>query len=256
MRRLLVIGIGAGNPGDVTAEAVDALNAVDVFFLFDKGERTDELARLRKEICGRFIKDRPYRFVEIEDPEREAGARAYEARVRDWHRDRAARLAAAMAAELPDNGCGAFLVWGDPSLYDSTLRVLRLTREEGAPPFEHQVIPGVSSLHALTARHKVELNAIGGSVLITTGRRLAEGVPGGAESIAVMLDSGVGLEALRHVGESLRIYWGAYLGTPDEILVSGDVTDVLDEILRVRAEKRAEKGWIMDTYLLRRDTDV
>jgi hypothetical protein len=30
------------------------------------------------------------------------------------------------------------------------------------------------------------------------------------------------------------------------------VADVLEDILRVRRARRAEKGWIMDTYLLRR----
>ena len=50
----------------------------------------------------------------------------------------------------------------------------------------------------------------------------------------------------------LDIYWGAYLGTPDEIVVAGALRAVKDEICRRRAEARARKGWIMDTYLLRR----
>jgi precorrin-6A synthase len=48
------------------------------------------------------------------------------------------------------------------------------------------------------------------------------------------------------------IYWGAYLGTPDEILISGPLREVASEIEKVRAEARDRKGWIMDTYLLRR----
>ena len=50
----------------------------------------------------------------------------------------------------------------------------------------------------------------------------------------------------------LDVFWGAYLGTKDEILVAGDLIAVRDEIVRVRSEARARKGWIMDTYLLRR----
>jgi precorrin-6A synthase len=46
--------------------------------------------------------------------------------------------------------------------------------------------------------------------------------------------------------------WGAYLGTDDEVLVAGPLTEVRDEILRLRRDKRAAKGWIMDIYLLRR----
>ena len=65
-----------------------------------------------------------------------------------------------------------------------------------------------------------------------------------------MLDRGT---AFTSVDPDLHIYWGAYLGTPDELLVSGRVGDVAGEIARLRAEARAAKGWIMDTYLLRRD---
>ena len=50
---------------------------------------------------------------------------------------------------------------------------------------------------------------------------------------------------------STRIWWGAYLGTPDELLVAGTVGDVGDRYRRLRAEARARHGWIMDTYLLR-----
>ena len=47
-----------------------------------------------------------------------------------------------------------------------------------------------------------------------------------------MLD---GRGAFRPVLERpLDIYWGAYLGTPDELLVSGPLADVADEIERVR----------------------
>jgi precorrin-6A synthase len=53
MRRLLVIGIGAGNPEHVTVEAVKALNEVDVFFVIEKRAATDDLVRLRTEICER-----------------------------------------------------------------------------------------------------------------------------------------------------------------------------------------------------------
>lgn len=68
MRRIHVIGIGAGDPGYVTAQAVDALNDVDVFFASDKGAVKDDLVSLRREICERFIRDPGYRFVELPDP--------------------------------------------------------------------------------------------------------------------------------------------------------------------------------------------
>jgi precorrin-6A synthase len=57
---------------------------------------------------------------------------------------------------------------------------------------------------------------------------------------------------IRYVGQGFDIFWGAYVGTPDEILIAGKLDDVADEIERTRAEARAANGWIMDTYLMRR----
>ena len=65
-----------------------------------------------------------------------------------------------------------------------------------------------------------------------------------------MLDGECAFKAIKDDG--IDIYWGAYLGTPDEVLISGKLVDRATEIERVRAEARARHGWIMDTYLLRR----
>ena len=85
--------------------------------------------------------------------------------------------------------------------------------------------------------------------MITTGRKLVEGFPNNADSVVVMLD---GQSAFKSVDGDIEIYWGAYIGTEDEVLVSGRLREVLDEIERVRKEARERKGWIMDTYLLRK----
>lgn len=65
-----------------------------------------------------------------------------------------------------------------------------------------------------------------------------------------MLDGQQTYASIDPVG--LDIYWGAYLGTPDEILICGALADVRDEIATARAEATARKGWMFDTYLLRR----
>jgi precorrin-6A synthase len=83
-------------------------------------------------------------------------------------------------------------------------------------------------------------------VLITTGRRLREDGLTGAD--AVMIDGDC---AFRDCPSTTNIWWGAYLGTADEILVSGTVGEVGQRIVAVRAEARERHGWIMDTYLLR-----
>jgi precorrin-6A synthase len=252
VRRLLVIGIGAGDPEHVTAQAVCALNEADVFFVIEKGSDADELAALRHGICERFIHDQSsYRIVAVPDPPRDRTTPAYGSAVDDWRARRAAALEPLLRDELGANGVGAFLVWGDPSLYDSTIDVLERVLASGRVELQYEVVPGISAVHALTARHRIPLNRVGGAVQITTGRRLAAGGwPADVDDVVVMLDADCSFGALDPGG--VEIYWGAYLGTPDELLVSGPLAQAGPEIQRVRAQARARKGWIMDTYLLRR----
>ena len=82
-------------------------------------------------------------------------------------------------------------MWGDPSLYDSTIAVLdEILGRADASSSTYEVMPGISSVHALTARHRIALNRVGGAVQITTGRRLAEhGLPDGVDDVVVMLDA-------------------------------------------------------------------
>ena len=246
MRTIHVIGIGAGDPDYVTAQAVTALNDTQVFFAMDKGDTKDDLVALRRLICERFIEKPGYRFVELPDPKR-AKDREYHEAVAEWHAARAQLWAAAIETELGPDGVGAFLAWGDPSLYDSTLRILDRVAEH--VEFEFDVIPGITAIQALTARHRIPLNDIGEPVLITTGRQLRErGLAGAA---VVMLD---GECSFLECPPQTQIWWGAYLGTPDEMLIAGAVGAVGERIARERAEARARHGWIMDTYLLRAES--
>ncbi|MGH8868924.1 MAG: precorrin-6A synthase (deacetylating) [Actinomycetes bacterium] len=252
MRRLYVIGIGAGDPEHVTVQAVRALNAVDVFFVLDKGEVKKDLVQLRRDVLARYVERPGYRVVEGHDPDRERTADAYAPAVEDWRRRRADECERLLRDELADHETGAFLVWGDPTLYDSTLGIVEDILYRGTVPFEYEVVPGISSVSALAARHRTALNRVGRPVQVTTGRRLAEGMPDGVDDVVVMLDAHGAFSRLGEAGEDVDIYWGAYVGTPDEILVSGRVRDVAGEIEALRAEARARKGWVMDTYLLRR----
>ncbi|MHC8339885.1 precorrin-6A synthase (deacetylating) [Pseudomonas sp. HLT2-19-2] len=250
MKKLLVIGIGAGNPDYITMQAVKALNLVDVFFLMDKGQSKDKLIDLRREICERYITDRDYRFVEAHSPERERGDVDYKASVEDLNLAKQQTFERLINEEMTDDQCAGFLVWGDPALYDSTIRILQAILASGRCVFEFEVIPGITSVQALAAQHKVPLNRIGRSIEITTGRRLAAGQVSDADSLVVMLDAEDSYHQV--VDQETEIYWGAYLGTPDEILISGKLKEVADEIERVRKAARLANGWIMDTYLLRK----
>jgi precorrin-6A synthase len=115
------------------------------------------------------------------------------------------------------------------------LRILDRLNAKGGFELEYDVIPGITQ--ALMAKHKVILNRISESITITTGRKLAERF--------------YGKGAFKTVAEDVDIYWGNYIGTEDEILMSGKLRDVVDDIERLRNVARAQKGWIKDTYLLK-----
>jgi precorrin-6A synthase len=248
VRRLYVIGIGVGDPEHLTLQAVAAMNRVDVFFTIDKGNATSDLAALRTQLLARHVA-RPHRVVAAPEVPRDRDPTAYLATATDWQARREALYEELIETELSDSETGGFLVWGDPTLYDGTLTLLRRVADRTGIAVES--VPGISSVAALATAHRLVLNRVGGPVLITTGRRLAEnGFPDDVDDVVVMLDGRTAFAALPDA--DLDIYWGAYLGTPDEILVAGALPAVKDEICRRRAEARARKGWIMDTYLLRR----
>lgn len=249
MLQLYVIGIGAGDPSQVTVQAVDVLNRLDVVVLVDKGEVAPELGQLRTQVLARYVPaDRQPRLVRIEDPARDRTADAYAGAVVAWREARAARYEAALAALGPDETAG-FLVLGDPSLYDGTLLILDDLLTRGKVAFEHRVIPGITSVSALAASHRRPLNLPGESIMVTTGRRVAQGLPEDA-NIVVMLDGG---EAWRTLPDDLHIWWGAFLGTPDEVTVSGRLGDCRDRLAATRTRLKEAKGWMFDTYLLRRE---
>jgi precorrin-6A synthase len=249
MRRISVIGIGSGDPEQVTVQAINVLNTVDVIFMVDKGDGKRELTDLRREICERYISG-DYRIVTAPDPARDRRAAAYRAAVADWRGQRADIYERLIVDELGEQGHGAFLAWGDPAIYDSTVHVLDQVLERGAVGFDLQVIPGISSIQALAARHRVSLTRTGRPVHLTTGRLLAGGFPENADDVVVMLDGGCAFTGLDLDG--VEIYWGAYVGSDDEILISGPLQEVGPLIVAAREAARRQHGWIMDSYLLRR----
>lgn len=247
MAKLLVIGMGTGDPDLLTIQAIEALNRVDVFFIPDKGEEKTELRERRLAICRSLIRDQDYHVVEIATPRRNSGFDDYRANVEEWH-GRVEETYARHLAGIEPEACVGMLSWGDPSLYDSLLRIVERLHARGIVT-EYEVIPGISSIQLLAARHRIPLNRIGEPLVITPARRL-QPIAADADSVVVVLD---GERTYRQIdGEAFDIYWGAYLGTADEILVAGKLADVRDEIDSRREAARSSKGWIMDTYLLRR----
>ncbi|SDT78560.1 precorrin-6A synthase (deacetylating) [Actinoplanes derwentensis] len=247
MRKISVVGIGAGDPDHLTLQAAKTIGRTDVFFLLDKGETKAGLINVRERIIRAYSKPRK-RIIEGRDPDRDRNPADYTGTVADWRHRRSLVLEELITENLKDGEIGAILVWGDPALYDSTIAILEEILDRGAVEFEFEVIPGISSVSALAAKHRIGLNRVGQPFQITTGRRLAEGWPDGVDDVVVMLDA---QQAFTKHPEA-EIYWGAYVSTEDELLASGPVAEVADEIVKTRTEARERHGWIMDTYLLRR----
>lgn len=247
MRKICVVGIGAGDPDHLTLQAAKAIGRTNVFFLLDKGETKASLINLRERIIRAY--SHPHKkIVEGRDPDRDRNPADYTGTVADWRHRRSLVLEELITEHLKEDQIGSILVWGDPSLYDSTIAILEEILERGAIEFEFEVIPGISSVSALAAKHRIGLNRVGQPVQITTGRRLAEGWPDGVDDVVVMLDA---QQAFTKHPEA-EIYWGSYVSTEDELLAAGPVAEVADEIVKTRTEARERHGWIMDTYLLRR----
>jgi len=250
LKKLIIIGIGAGNPEYMTIQAIKAMNKADVFFIPDKGSEKAALRKVRIDICERFMEHNDYRVVGFDVPSRPRKTSNYPQTVSLWHDKIRETYKALIETELLSGQCGAFLVWGDPGLYDSTLRIIDVLRTTD-PTFDYDVIPGITSVQALTAQHRIAMSAIGEPLLITPARKLDTSRLAPPQSVAVMLESGETLEALP-LHDDMWIYWGAYLGTEHEILMQGQVKDVLENIKELRKKSREKHGWIMDVYLLRR----
>ena len=251
-KRVRVIGVGPGDPDQVTLEAVQALREVDYFVVTDKSGRggmPDPLVNARERLLDRHLEAEPV-IVRVDDPERErrpdrtATQQEYDAAVARWHEERQTAYEEAL---LSRDGDAGFLVWGDPAFYDSTIRILQSLQERGRLDLELDVTPGISSIQLLAAKHRIVLHEVGHALHVTSGRRLHEAVDQGQDNIVVMLNRVVQLDGL----EDWTIWWGANLGTPSEELVAGRVGDVLPAIDAARERVREAAGWVMDIYLLR-----
>lgn len=247
MMTLSLIGIGCGDPGQLTRAAVQAINAADLVLIPRKGTAKSDLADLRRTICADVLTNDKTRVAEFDLPVRDAGEADYRKGVDDWHDAVAGTWSQTIANHLGGDGKVALLIWGDPSLYDSSLRIARRLH----PLPEIEVVPGITSIQALCAAHALPLNDIGEPFLVTTGRRLREsGWPAGIDTVVVMLDGGTAFQSLDPAG--LHIWWGAYLGMADQIIMSGALAEVGTRIVAMRQDARERHGWIMDSYILKR----
>ena len=253
MRRVRVIGIGSGGLDQVTVEAVQAMNDVDYFLVTDKRKKDgslDPLVAARGEILSRHLDHEP-RLVVVDDPSRDRSADGtrtaseYDRAVSEWHE---ARTDAWEQALLDHDGDAGFLVWGDPAFYDSAIRVLDAVLERGRVDAELDVVPGISSLQVLAARHRIVLHDVGHPVHVTTGRRLQEAVDAGQDNIVVMLNRSLNRSMPWATGRSGgEQTWGPRANNWSRVRF-----DVLPDVEAARTAAKDRAGWVMDVYLLRR----
>lgn len=238
--RVRVLGVGMG-PRHLTPEVAEALRGCDYVIAAEKRD-DDGLLAARKAIAGDFGVE----VIAVTDPERDRNDPAdYPAAVKAWHE---ARVTAYEEVLREHGGTAAFLVWGDPSLYDSTIRIVEQLAER--LPIDYDVLPGIGAPQLLAARHRIVLHAVGQPVHVTTARRLREAVDAGQTNIVVMLGGSLDVDGLDGL-DGWSIWWGANLGDGSEELVAGRLGDVRGALEAARARAKANAGWVMDVYLLR-----
>ncbi len=243
MDELFLIGIGTGNPDHLTLQAIKAMRGAELILIPKKGPDKSDLAGLRHAMLAEHAPD--VAVAEFDMPKRDVSG-GYLAGVEAWHDAIAAEWVAAVARAGGARKV-ALLVWGDPSLYDSTLRIAGRLQ----PKPKVTVVPAVTSVQVLTAGHAIPVNEVGAPFTVTTGRQLRDhGWPAGVETLAVMLDGECSF--LTVPPEGVHIWWGAYVGMAEEVLRAGPLAEMAAVIPPLRERLRAEHGWIMDIYILRR----
>ena len=248
---LFLVGVGTGNPKHISLQAIEQLKSVDIIIIPRKGHDKSDLADLRRQICNQILKEESPTLFEFELPTRTKEKNYFKA-VDAWH-DAIAKIwnecirNAQQTLKKRVNSVG-LLIWGDPSLYDSSLRIAKRLK----PMPNIKVIPGITSVQALTAAHKITVNEIGKPFVITTGRQIANfGFPDGIDTAIIMLDGNCSFKKLEQ--EIYHIWWGAYLGMKNEILIEGKLSEVSEVIVETRKKAREVHGWIMDSYMLKRE---
>jgi precorrin-6A synthase len=239
-KKVYLIGIGPGDPKYLTLEAVEVIKRLNTFLIpLKKGDK-EELTKIRKKVIEFCRPDKNFEIIELEFPERKKST-FYKESVEEWRNKKAEIILKAMERV---NEAG-FLVVGDPGLYDGHIEIFKKIQKQ--IPLEIEVIPGISSINVLSAKHKISLNKIAGTIIITTPRGLRK-LKEISSNTVVLLDN---YETFRlFKDKKLKIYWGAYLGTKKEALFSGWLTECFEKLIEIRRSLKEKHGWIMETYLL------
>ncbi|MDS9466593.1 SAM-dependent methyltransferase [Paracoccus sp. MBLB3053] len=227
---LTLIGIGTGSPGHLTREAIAAMENSDLILIpVTPGEDT---GTIREGLCHRVLVSPPRiaPFPAI------GAADAI-----------AAQLETILRATAATRPC--VLVWGDPTLQEDALTAAQALSLR--TPLHLRLVPGITAIQALCAAHLIPVSVSDTPGQIVTGRQLREhGWPESVSRIIVIQNDENALQEIDP--EGVKIWWGAYLGMPEQMLRQGPLGAVGAEIIRLRRQAHERHGWIADCCLLER----
>ena len=207
---IFLVGVGTGNPAHITLQAIEQLKSANIIIIPRKGDNKSDLADLRYQICNNILGEECPQLFEFDLPTRN-NKQSYSKAVEEWHETIAKIWIDCIEKAQKDlkksvKSVG-LLIWGDPSLYDSSLRIAKRLK----PTPQITIIPGITSVQALSAAHKITINQIGKPFMITTGRQLINfGCPVDIDTAIIMLDGNCSYRTLEQ--ERYYIWCGAYLG--------------------------------------------
>ena len=251
--RIHVIGLGLGHPDHLTHAAVAALNSVDVFLLAEDGEGGGDRRAAQRALCAELVSEsHAHRFVEVADQRGEPDSETSSA---DYDRSKAAlgaRVEASVAAlgqAGPREETLGVLEWGDPALASATLALAA-----GLAAHFHadvEVAPGLGAPQLLAAAHRVALGSNESDVRLMSAQNVVDSYDPTMGDAVVVGDDRMRCLELADLFPDLTLYWGAHLGTSDEVLVAGRFADVVDEVRAARSRAAEARDWVVDAYLLR-----
>ena len=232
MIEIYLVGIGTGNPKHLTLEGIETLKEMELILLPKKNSQKKDLLNIRKYICNLAINQNNTFIEEYLIPERLVNTDYFNS-VSNWHKEISTNIEALINKHKKRVKKLAFLIWGDPGLYDSTLKIvddLKIKKKVS-------VISGISSIQSLASAFKINLNEVGGSVLVTTGRNLNKKMFCKDFNLLVMLDGNCSFK--KFIKQKCYIWWGAYLGMKNQILIEGKLKNVCNEIICQRKKNKA-----------------
>lgn len=225
------------------------IEKLTLFLVPDKKGAKEELTKMRSTLIEKIKGKNNFEILYIPFPERKKGIH-YKEKVKEWRLTKAKILKnVLMALDKEEAG---FLIWGDPAIYDGHIEILKEIEKD--LPIEWELIPGISAFQVLSAKCKISLTELATPLTFHTPRTLRK-LNSIDHPTVVFLDNYETYKKFLSDKRPLKIYWGAYVGTPKEIFIEGKLERVSDKISILRKEFKEKNGYLMEIYFLKADEE-